>query len=63
MNSLKPLAYTPLQLGAIRPLGWLAKQLRIQAEGLSGHLDEVWADVRDSRWFGGTAEGWERAPY
>jgi hypothetical protein len=44
-------------------LGWLRRQLQIQAGGLSGHLDEVWPDIHDSRWFGGTAEGWERAPY
>jgi hypothetical protein len=30
---------------------------------LSGHLDEFWADVGRSQWFGGDAEGWERAPY
>ncbi len=53
----------PLPLGAIRARGWLARQLRIQADGLSGHLDEFWPDVADSRWFGGEAEGWERAPY
>ncbi len=56
-------AFRPLPLGSIRPRGWLARQLRIQAEGLSGHLDEFWPDVADSRWFGGQAEGWERAPY
>lgn len=60
---LAPLAYTPLPLGAIRPRGWLARQLRIQADGLTGHLDEFWPDVADSQWFGGKAEGWERAPY
>jgi hypothetical protein len=37
-------------------------QLRIQAAGLSGHLDEFWPDVAQSQWFGGKAEGWERAP-
>ncbi len=63
MEPLNPLAFTPLPLGAVRPLGWLARQLRIQADGLSGHLDEIWPDVKDSRWFGGNAEGWERAPY
>jgi DUF1680 family protein len=52
-----------LPLGAIRPRGWLARQLRIQADGLSGHLDEFWPDVKDSQWFGGDAEAWERAPY
>jgi uncharacterized protein len=55
--------FRPLPLGSIRPQGWLARQLRIQADGLSGHLDEFWPDIRDSRWFGGEAEGWERAPY
>jgi hypothetical protein len=54
---------TPLPLGSIRPAGWLARQLRIQADGLSGHLDEFWPDVAKSQWFGGAAEGWERAPY
>lgn len=41
--------------------GWLKKQLEIQAEGLSGHLDKVWRDVRDSKWIGGDAEGWEES--
>jgi uncharacterized protein len=56
-------AFTPLPLGAIRPEGWLLRQLRIQAAGLTGHLDEFWPDIADSQWFGGKAEGWERAPY
>jgi uncharacterized protein len=38
-------------------------QLKLQAEGLTGHLDEFWPDVKDSGWIGGKAEGWERAPY
>jgi hypothetical protein len=55
--------FSPLPLGALRPRGWLLRQLRIQADGLSGHLDEVWPDVKSSRWFGGDREAWERAPY
>ncbi len=47
----------------IKPDGWLKKQLIIQAKGLSGNLDKVWRDVRDSSWIGGDAEGWERVPY
>ena len=47
----------------IRPDGWLKRQLEIQAQGLSGNLDKVWRDVRDSAWIGGDAEGWERVPY
>ncbi len=47
----------------LKPSGWLKKQLEIQADGLSGALDKVWRDVRDSAWIGGEAEGWERVPY
>ena len=47
----------------IKPCGWMKRQLEIQAEGLSGNLDKVWRDVRDSAWIGGDAEGWERVPY
>ncbi|HZW30511.1 MAG TPA: beta-L-arabinofuranosidase domain-containing protein [Isosphaeraceae bacterium] len=60
---LRPAAFDPLPLGSIKPAGWLADQLRIQAGGLSGHLDEFWPDIKDSGWFGGKAEGWERVPY
>jgi len=62
-NRLTKLAFQPLPLAGIRPTGWLLNQLRIQADGLSGHLDEFWPDIKDSRWFGGDTEGWERAPY
>ena len=47
----------------LRPEGWLKRQLEIQAEGLSGHLDLVWPDIRESKWIGGDKEGWERVPY
>lgn len=47
----------------LKPAGWLRRQLEIQAEGLSGNLDKIWRDVRDSKWIGGDAEGWERVPY
>ena len=42
-------AFRPLPLGAIRPAGWLQRQLRIQADGLSGHLDEFWPDVGEEQ--------------
>jgi uncharacterized protein len=55
---------TLLPLGAIRPRGWLRRQLEIQADGLSGHIDEFWPDLGpDNMWLGGGAEGWERGPY
>ena len=53
-----------LPLGAVRPAGWLARQLRVQADGMGGHLDEFWPDVgSNSGWLGGTGESWERGPY
>jgi DUF1680 family protein len=61
---LAPNAFTFLPLTSIRPAGWLENQLRIQANGLSGHLDETWDDVGpNSGWLGGTGESWERGPY
>ncbi|HEX8926097.1 MAG TPA: hypothetical protein VF786_09910, partial [Terriglobales bacterium] len=54
---LSPKAFYPLPLGSIRPRGWLRRQLEIQANGLSGHLDETWADVGpNSGWLGGKGE-------
>lgn len=63
MNQLQPLALQPLPLGSILPRGWMENQLRVQADGLSGHLDEFWPSVAQSRWIGGDSEGWERGPY
>ncbi len=63
-TKLAPPAFIALPLGHIRPSGWLRRQLRIQADGLSGHLDEFWPDVGPhSGWLGGPGESWERGPY
>ncbi len=57
-------SFNPLPLGTIKPTGWLRSQLEIQANGLSGHLDETWPDVGpNSGWLGGRGESWERGPY
>ena len=61
---LQPNAFNPLPLGAVTPKGWLLSQLRLQAQGLTGHIDEFWPDLgRQSAWLGGPGEGWERGPY
>lgn len=54
-----------LPLGAIRPEGWLKEQLQRQADGLTGHLDEVYPQVMgsDNAWLGGDGDAWERGPY
>lgn len=55
--------YSFCNITNIKPQGWLLNQLTIQANGLSGNLDKVWPDIRDSAWIGGSKEGWERVPY
>ena len=61
---LTPNTLSPLPMGAIRPEDWLLDQLRTQAEGLTGKLDEVWPDVGEGcGWLGGKGDNWERAPY
>ena len=63
----QPLAdapFYPLPLTAIKPRGWLKRQLRIQADGVTGKIDEIWKDLdSNSGWLGGTGEDWERGPY
>lgn len=64
-RTLLPRAYDPLPAGSITPRGWLLEQLKLQAEGLSGHLSMFWDDVMNSVWVGGAADAGlhERTPY
>lgn len=63
--SLIPPKFVTLPVGSISPQGWLKQQLGIQAAGLSGHLPLFWADIENSSWIGGNADGGlhERTPY
>lgn len=58
-----PAKYQYYTAKEIKPSGWLRQQLMIQLQGLSGNLDQIWPDIRDSAWIGGKREGWERVPY
>ena len=62
---LEPTNYAALPLGSIRPEGWLREQLQRQADGLTGHLDEVYPQVvgDNNAWIGGDGDAWERGPY
>ena len=62
---LEETRYAQLPLGSISPDGWLKEQLQRQANGLTGHLDEVYPEVMgpDNAWLGGDGDAWERGPY
>lgn len=61
---MRPPEFTELPPGRVRPLGWLARQLRAQADGLTGRLEEIWPDVGPGNaWRGGDGDDWERGPY
>src|SRR5258708_937314 len=63
-SPFQPAAFRALPVGAVRPKGWLHNQLTIQANGLTGHLDEFWPDVGlNTGWLGGSGDDWERTPY
>jgi len=58
------IALVPAPLRDISPEGWLEKQLNVQKNGLTGHIEEVWDDLGpNSGWLGGNGESWERGPY
>ncbi|MEZ5965516.1 MAG: glycoside hydrolase family 127 protein [Planctomycetota bacterium] len=66
-----PLQASPLiklPTGAVRPEGWLRRQLQLQNEGFHGHLTEISRFLRkeDNAWLSARGEGdhgWEEVPY
>lgn len=65
---LLPSPFLKLPIGSITPKGWLRGQLEIEAEGMTGHLEEIskWCKFEDSAWASPTGEGkfgWEELPY
>ena len=63
-DPLPETAFSFLPLGSVKPKGWLKKQLRIQADSLTGNLPKLWGSLGpNSGWLGGDGESWERGPY
>lgn len=60
---LAPNRFAELPLGSIEPLGELRERLEAQAQGLGGHLTEVWPSLMNNAWMGGDGDDWERGPY
>jgi hypothetical protein len=71
VSNARPLAPSPLiklPVGAIKPEGWLRRQLELQAEGFSGHLMEISPFVKKdgNAWLAANGQGhspWEEMPY
>lgn len=65
---LMPSAFMKLPIGAIKPDGWVRKQLELQADGFSGHLTEIsrFLKKEDNAWLNPAGSGhspWEEVPY
>ncbi len=66
-----PLAPRPLRklpVGSIRPEGWLRHQLELEADGFTGHLEDIskFCKYPGSAWVspaGKGTNGWEEVPY
>lgn len=65
---LQPAYFVKLPLTAIKPGGWLKRQLELQRDGLTGGLPQIssWLSKQDNAWLtkeGKGKWGWEELPY
>lgn len=65
---LQPSPLIKLPIASFKPSGWLGEFLKLQRDGLTGHLGEisVWLTRKDNAWLsneGKGAYGWEEVPY
>ncbi len=65
---LTPSPFVKLPIGAIKPQGWVRKQLELETEGFTGHLLEIsrFLKKEDNAWLSPKGEGhspWEEVPY
>lgn len=65
---LQPSPLIALPIGAVRPAGWLRRQLELQNAGFHGHLTEISKFLKKdgNAWLDQTGQGrngWEEVPY
>ena len=67
-SPLRASAFAKLPVGSITPRGWLRNQLLLEADGMTGHLEEIsrWCNFDNTAWADPTStskQGWEELPY
>jgi hypothetical protein len=65
---LLPSPFMQLPIGSITPKGWVRHQLELEAQGMTGHLQEIspWCKFAGNAWAdpeGKGNNGWEELPY
>ncbi len=65
---LLPSPFIKLPIGDIKPQGWVRKQLELQADGFTGHLNEIsrFLKKENNAWLSKKGKGnhsWEEVPY
>lgn len=65
---LRPQYFIKLPVTAVKPGGWLRRQLELQRDGLTGNLGEIsiWLSKTDNAWLNKEGKGkwgWEELPY
>jgi hypothetical protein len=71
VSNRQPLTVSPLvklPIGSIKPRGWLRNQLELEAQGMTGRLEEIspWCRFDQNAWTdpeGKGHSGWEEMPY
>ncbi|HEY2147712.1 MAG TPA: hypothetical protein VGH32_07225, partial [Pirellulales bacterium] len=71
VSNREPLTASPLvklPIGSIKPRGWLRNQLELEAQGMTGRLEEIspWCRFDENAWAdpeGKGHSGWEEMPY
>lgn len=71
ISNRDPLAPSPLiklPIGSITPKGWLRRQLELERDGMTGHIEELshWCKFDGNAWTspdGQGKNGWEEVPY